>query len=33
MMTGTSGRRALALGQEFETAHPRHVDVGEDQDE
>ena len=32
-MTGTSGRSSLRLGQEFKPAHPRHVDVGEDQDE
>jgi hypothetical protein len=32
MMTGTSGRKA-GLGQQFKTAHPRHVDVGEDEDE
>ena len=30
MITGTSGR---SLGQKLKTAHPRHVDVGEDQDE
>ena len=32
-MTGTSGRSRLGLGQQFKTAHPRHVDVGQDQDE
>ena len=32
-MIGTSGRSGLRLGQEFKTAHPRHVDVGQDQDE
>ena len=25
--------QCLGLGQEFKTAHPRHVDVGEDQDQ
>jgi hypothetical protein len=30
MITGTSGR---SLGQKLKTAHPRHVDVGEGQDE
>ena len=25
--------QSLGLGQEFKTAHSRHVDVGEDQDE
>ncbi len=31
MMTGTSGRAALALGKQLESGHARHVDVGQDQ--
>jgi hypothetical protein len=33
MMIGTSGRTAFAFGQELKAAHPRHVDVGQDQDD
>jgi hypothetical protein len=33
MMTGTSGRAALALGNSSSPLIPGHVDVGEDQDE
>ncbi len=32
-MIGTSGPHRLGFGQELEPAHPRHVDVGQDQDE
>ena len=32
-MIGTSGRMRLGLGQKFKAAHPRHVDVGQDQNE
>src|SRR5665811_2476028 len=32
MMIGTSGRMAFA-GQELKAAHPRHVDVGQDQND
>ena len=30
-MTGTSGRARAGTRQHFEAAHPRHVDVGEDE--
>ena len=33
MIIGTSGRTAFALGNKFETAHPGHIDVRQDQNE
>jgi hypothetical protein len=33
MMTGTSGRAALAFRQQIETTHSGHVDVGQDQNQ
>ena len=33
MMIGTSGRAAFAFGKQFKATHPRHVDVGQNQDD
>ena len=33
MMTGTSGRICLDLGQHLQPGHAGHVDVGQDQDQ
>src|SRR5262245_56714909 len=33
MMTGTSGRAALAFRQEFETTHAWHIDIGHNEDQ
>src|SRR3954471_7347474 len=33
MMTGTSGRAALAFGNSSKAVHPRHIDVRQDEDQ
>jgi len=33
MITGTSGQSRFGFREQFQTGHPRHIDVGQNQDE